>query len=186
MNKKLSVWFCSGLFAVGLLTAPQEVQADLNNGVTQGELAEILVVLTGLGADLPPNFTHLEAIAALTAAGISPLGGWNADRPVVLGDLAVVLVRALGVEGSVEDPTDPASYIALLIELGAPLETVGSAVTIVAPGGDAVRQSPNTGLGLGGPGPGGIAQRLVLGQDMTQIIAALPSIPVRPRPVTPD
>ena len=184
MKRKLSVWFCSGLIAIGLLSAPQEVQADLNNGVTQGELAEILVVLTGLIEYLPPNFTPLEAIAMLTASGISPLGGWNADRPVVLGDLAVVLVLALGIEGDVEDKDDPASYIALLVELGAPLGTVGSSVTIVTPGGDAVQQSSAAGLGL--EEDGGIAQRLVFGQDVSQLVKVLPSIPRRPRPVTPD
>lgn len=205
MKKKCVIVLMTALFAGGLLThAPAQDVPD--NGVTQGELAMILVNVLGLANDLPAGATEFDAIALLLARGIAPLDGWDAGRPVLLADLAVVLVRALDGEDEVENPDDPQSWITAAQSLGIDL----SSVTGAAGGADplaADEQIPpqlvvtpdppvdRVDAGMPVEVAGGVQGAQFVGawlpvslDDLIRVVRELPSpaVPPRPTPVTPD
>lgn len=204
MKKKCVIVLMTALFAGGMLThAPAQDVPD--NGVTQGELAMILVNVLGLANDLPAGATEFDAIALLLARGIAPLDGWDAERPVMLADLAVVLVRALGGEDEVENPDDPQSWITAAQSLGIDL----SSVTGAAGGGDPLTDDQELppqlvvppdpvdreDVGMPVEVAGGVQGAQYAGfwlpvslDDLIRIVRELPrpAVPPRPRPVTPD
>ena len=82
--------------------------------VTHAELAHRIVWMMGDELKIPARATGLDYEKYLSGKGIAPLGGWRHDELVSKGDLAVVTVRLLRLQGRVEDPADEAAYIALL------------------------------------------------------------------------
>jgi hypothetical protein len=94
---------------------------------TQGQVAWNLAKLLNL--NLPPAATAADAIAALTALGITPAGGWNVNAPATGNFMAALYtsVQAAVTTGAVS---------------GVSLGTLGNASAVVAAAG--------TGAGLSG------------------------------------
>jgi hypothetical protein len=84
---------------------------------------------------------------------------------VVLGDLAVTLVQALGAEADVVDPTDPQSYIDLLNDLGVSLTSVTGALGAMS---------------------GGPSFAFVTATQLEEILTSAAGVGRRPTAVTPD
>lgn len=119
---------------VGILTATMSFAAKPTEGqkVTYAQLAELLVKALGLADDLPAGATPQQMFDALMLNGISPAEGWTLDSEaeVSTGDLARVLVQALGGQDNVENPSDPKSWVDALKAMGysldSPSETMAS------------------------------------------------------------
>jgi hypothetical protein len=110
--------------------APAEEQAQL---VTEGEFAQWLVRVLGLSRFLPAAPTDLECFQILMQNGIMPRDGWQQDRPVTVGNLARVIVLALGKQAEVENPDDDDSWIAYLKSAGIDFGTIGEAIENLEP-----------------------------------------------------
>lgn len=108
--------------------APAEAQQ-----VTQAELAQQIVNVTGLARFLSSPATEQELFAVLLANGISPLNGWNTADPVTRQTLARVTVQAMGLADEVANPDDPEAWLAYLREIGVPIDTVGQALDNIGP-----------------------------------------------------
>jgi len=116
-----------------------KAQGDAGSAqVTQAELAQMLVNLTGLARFLPNPATPQELFSALMASGISPADGWQADTVVTKAVLARVVVQSMGLADQVENPDDPNSWVKLLVENGIPIDTVGEAVQGISPSAEPV------------------------------------------------
>ncbi len=183
MKNRWGTVIISGALAVMLMGAAVDVRAQNNNQVTQGELALMLINVMALHNEVEVPGSPLDAIRVLLLYGVAPSAGWDVDAPVVLADLAVVLVKALGAQDEVEDANDPAQCIAYLEGLGVPLDTVSGAVLIVPPRGDMPPGAEATDLDR--PDTEGLQRPLSL-RVVREIIVSVPVIPPRPRPVTPD
>ncbi len=121
---------------VGILTATMSFAAkpEAGQNVTYSQLAELLVKALGLLDSLPTAPTAQQMFDALTMNGISPAEGWTLDSEaeVSTGDLARVLVQALGREDDVENPSDPKSWIKALKAMGVSLDSMSSAMASVS------------------------------------------------------
>jgi len=115
------------------LTSAQAQDPATSAQVTQEELAQLLVNVTGLARFLPSPATAQENFAALLANGISPADGWVVGKVVTKADLARVTVQALGKADEIANPDDPNAWVAYLKENGIPIDTVGQAVDNVSP-----------------------------------------------------
>ncbi|MCS6771651.1 MAG: hypothetical protein NZ740_06450 [Kiritimatiellae bacterium] len=119
---------------VGVVRAQSDVggegQAQL---VTEGELAQWLVRVLGLSRFLPAAPTDLECFQILMQNGIMPKDGWQSNRPVTMGNLARVLVLALGKQGDIENPDDDESWISFLKSAGIDFGTIGEAMENLEP-----------------------------------------------------
>ncbi len=71
---------------------------DESKGITQGDLAIIIVRSAGLESELPIAPVKDDYITLLNSKGIRPLTGWDKNRMVVTGDFAAILVHALGLD----------------------------------------------------------------------------------------
>jgi hypothetical protein len=109
--------------------------------VTQGELAQMLVNVTGLFRFLPPNPTDSECVAILLQNRIAPADGWSIEKPVSRADLARVVVQAMHQESEVKNPDDPRSWINYLKGLGVPIDTVGESISNIKPSAQPVGQN---------------------------------------------
>ena len=206
MKKKLSVMLLVALVGAASLPPAGNVNAQEagGNSVTQGELALLLVNVLGLARDMPSMPTEQQAIRALLSNGIRPADGWQSGKVVVVSDLAVILVWALGEEGELDDPDDPEECIQYLTDRGIPMDTIGQAV-------GSVRRERDAGIGgdlIGvevsdplewhpDPLPGiedrvatgretGVGDRVVTLREVVEVVLAVPDIPPAPTAVTPD
>ena len=184
-----------GLLMLAMVVVPladTRAQEVSDNGITQGELAVMVVNLLGWSASMPAAPTTLDYIALLNANGIAPLDGWQPGELVVLADLVVVLVQALELEDQVEDPDNPESYVELLESLGVSFENIGVAMDNIGVRGgellepiaygDPLREPPmieSVTLILR-------SQRGVTLPEVVEVIDELPAVPRRPRRPTPD
>lgn len=110
------------------------VQAQNNEGgVSQGELAQILVKVLGLYRYLPANPTVQDAINLLVINKISPADGWEPNSVVTRAILARVIVQSLERQHEIADPDNPMSWINYLKERGVPLDRVSDTVDYVEP-----------------------------------------------------
>ena len=123
------------------------VVPDAPRLMNHGELAELLVRKLGLFRLMPANATPLDAMMILSQQGIFPspslkpteqnqTPGWKLDAKseVSLADLAVVIVRALGLEGKVQgDKNDPQNWLDVLKEIQVPVDSIGAAVGTTQP-----------------------------------------------------
>ncbi|MBN1917043.1 MAG: FecR domain-containing protein [Verrucomicrobia bacterium] len=87
-------------------------------GQSQGALAKAIVKMLGLEDRMDPNATDQDYANFLAAMGAFPIGGWRVGHVATEEDLAVVLVKMLGLLPEVDDPDDPEGYLALLRERG--------------------------------------------------------------------
>lgn len=136
--------------------------------MTQGEFARKLCEQMGLYRFLPANPSALDCMILLTQNGIfpslssiptpeNPNPGWNlaADAPLTVAEMAVLLVRAMGMEDTVQgDVADPANWLAVVANLQIPTDPAGalgatgflrdieSAIPIFALTGDALTARP--------------------------------------------
>lgn len=101
--------------------------------VTEGELAQWLVRVLGLARFLPAAPTDLECFQVLMQNGIMPKDGWQSNRPVTMGNLARILVLALGKQAEIENPEDDESWIGYLKSEGIDFGTIGEAVENLRP-----------------------------------------------------
>ncbi len=137
---------------------PQKSQQSEAKAVlmTHGELAQILVRKLGLYRLLPVNPTDMECMILLAQNGIfpsptlvpteqNPVPGWSLDpdKEVTLAELAVVLVRALRLEGKVQgDPADPQNWLNVLKDVQVPTDSIGAGVAALVPLSDVVEARP--------------------------------------------
>ncbi len=191
MRTKIGVGLLMLAMAAFPLAETQAQQAP-DNGITQGELAIMVVNLLGWSGSMPAAPTPLDHIALLGANSIAPLDGWQPGELVVLADLAVVLVQALGLQDQVESPNNPESYVALLESLGVSFENIGAALdNIDVQGGELLEP-----IAYGDPlrEPPMIesvtmilrSQRPITLPEIVEIVEELPGVPPRPPRPTPD
>lgn len=86
--------------------------------IKQGDAAVVLAKRLGLFHSMTENPSPDSAMQLLSARGITPPGGWDADASMTAGDTARLLVQALGLEGELSEAQiasdDPQAYIDLL------------------------------------------------------------------------
>jgi hypothetical protein len=137
---------CAAVFAVPTVTVAAEGEGQ-SEMMSQGELAQLLVKKLGLLPYLPPNPSDLECVMVLSQNGIfpsptltpteqNPTPGWNLDpnTKVTLAELAVLLVRALGLESSVQgDKADAQNWLNVLQGVNVPTDTVEGGVQALIP-----------------------------------------------------
>ncbi|MDF3127836.1 hypothetical protein P0Y35_01375 [Kiritimatiellaeota bacterium B1221] len=89
-------------------------------GLTQGQAAVIIARKLGLFSNEATAATQASAIQMLTARGVAPQGGWDAGAMLTPGELARLLVKALGLEVELAEAQiageDTQPYVDLLIE----------------------------------------------------------------------
>ncbi|MBU4461396.1 MAG: hypothetical protein KJ579_12570 [Verrucomicrobia bacterium] len=139
---------CAAVFAAPTVVAAADAApAGQDERMSQGELAQLLVRKLGLLRFLPPNPSDLECIMILSQNGVfpspnlapteqNPTPGWNADPSVqvTLADLAVVLVRAMRLEETVQgDKNDPQNWLNALQAVNVPTDTVEGGVQVLRP-----------------------------------------------------
>ena len=129
----VSCVFVAGSLPSVLAAEKTSKRASKSDQVTQGEFASMLVNVLGLSRFLGANPSVHESFAALLENGISPVTGWQADKVVTRGDLARVIVQALGEEEEIKNPKDPKSWIMHLEKKGISIDTVGSSLTGLKP-----------------------------------------------------
>lgn len=87
---------------------------------TQGQAAVILARRLGLFHSETGAPTQARAIQLLSARNVAPNAGWEADEELPAGDLARILVAALGLDGELSEDQladdDDQPFIDLLIE----------------------------------------------------------------------
>ncbi len=189
--------------AVGFSTAFAQGEADVpkNDTVTHGQLARMLVQKLGLTRVLPANPSDFECIMMLAQNGIypsptlkpteqNPAPGWSLDpeAKVTLADLAVVLVRALGLTDKVEgDVADVQNWVNVLRNLQIPHETVTGGLAEVKP-----LDQVLTALPLFQMSPDPLTKRYIPESDALMLVGILTfpnlhvPVPAKPKPVTPN
>ncbi len=194
------------VLAVAMLSpqAPAQTPQNENEEVRQGELALLLVNVLGLYRFLPAAPSEQEAVAVLLANGIAPANGWELNRPVVLADLAEIIVKSIDRAHEVENPDDPQSWIDLLNSIDVPIDTIGLALNNVEPAPEPI--SGNVFMSTVTTDP--LKKRTFFGQpdeidmgadvaylyserpvtlpEVEEVVRRVPDVPRRPRPVTPD
>ncbi len=112
--KKRSIAFiaiCAFLFTISAF-APANAQyvslGSLNEPrpIKQGNLAAILVTGMGLEARLPVAPSSADYTRLLDKEGVRPLGGWAPNKELTTGDLAVILVYAIGADRKLASPEE--------------------------------------------------------------------------------
>lgn len=126
MKKILAIYLAAGMAAT--MAFAQESGSE---GVTQAQLAEVLVRALGLVDTLPNPASDQQRFAALMQNGICPDGGWTAGQVLTKKDLVKILVQALGAEDEVENPEDPASWMAVLEAHGIDPSSLGDQATVM-------------------------------------------------------
>lgn len=191
------------LWAGGSQAAQEGGMAGLTRGVTQAELAQMLVNVLGLARFLPPSPSGIECIQVLMDNNISPWDGWKPEELVRLNDLARVIVQAMKRQSEVENPDDPQSYIDFLNSIGVSIGTVGEAVDTLEPLAEPVAPHVIQLAATTDPlkkGKTGEPDETEYGTDMefvagmrpvsyaeaVRVIREAEFVPSRKRPVTPD
>jgi len=108
-------------------------EAGADELMTEGQLAELLINILGLASMLPPNPQMADQIAILEQNGISPKDGWNPENLVTIGNLARIMVQAMGDADKVEDPDSDKSWVDYLKSIGVEFGTVEDAIDQMDP-----------------------------------------------------
>src|SRR5690606_12774847 len=93
-------------------------EASEDELMTEGQLAEMLINVLGLASMLPPNPQVNDQVALLLQNGIAPKDGWNPENLVTIGNLARIMVQAMGDASKVENPESDASWVDYLKSIG--------------------------------------------------------------------
>ncbi len=133
MKRKLGIGILAAFVGMAAIMPHHVAYADQPDEVTQGELALLLVNMLGLYRFLPAAPTEQEAIAVLLANRIAPEAGWQPNQPVVLADLARLIVQSLDRSHEVPDPANPQSWIDFLASIDVPIDTIGLSVSQLEP-----------------------------------------------------
>ena len=126
-----------------------EPAAENEAGLTQGQAAVLIARRLGLFKSSSAAPTQASAIQVLSARGVSPKGGWDAVAVLTPGQLARLLVQALGLEQELSEAQiagdDAQPYIDLLIEkFGVDVSQIGTGAALA----NAVPRK-NKGAGIG-------------------------------------
>ncbi|MCB1194896.1 FecR domain-containing protein [bacterium] len=92
------------LTAVSIVLMPAQSafsQAAGDAPVTQGEFAKYLVRALGMEGNLPIGANTYEYINLLERQGITPPGGYEAEKPLNKKDMAYMMMKATGLENKV-------------------------------------------------------------------------------------
>lgn len=111
--------------------SPDQAEAPEADFMTEDQLAEALVNVLGLATLLPPNPPMGDRLGILMQNGIMPRDGWNPDNVVTVGNLARILVQAMGQQQYVENPEDDASWVNYLASVGIVFGTIDEALDAV-------------------------------------------------------
>jgi hypothetical protein len=116
MHKRMKQWIAIALSGLTVALATFAFAED--KPMTQGEAAVVLAQRLGLGNSTTKPLTPGEAVRLLMENKISPFGGWQLAEPLLVRDLARVLVQALGRANQIpaeerENP-DSSAYVDLL------------------------------------------------------------------------
>lgn len=180
--KKLWILLLIAVMSSTMATPVPAAKAEPSTVVTHQELGNILVQLLGLNQVLPANPSDHEVFSALLRNGISPQGGWTLDQKVTRGDLARVVVQALGLEDEVKNPSDPNAWILVAKANGVPIDTVSQATGFVPTVRDSGNVIPNFGLSVDPLNRGTIASEIpdpALGLTIEEVRAVLSEVVVR-------
>ncbi len=157
-------------------------------GLTQGQAAVIIARRLGLFNVAASAATQASAIQLLSGRGVAPEGGWNADTLLTPGQLARLLVQALGLEDELSEAqiagTDNQPYIDLLIEkYGVDVSELGTAAEVAGavPGdnglndpADESNKDPLVSSPLSGPGDDSEPESIPVSQsDLEATLAAI-------------
>jgi hypothetical protein len=153
MNNRIRILFAT-LFTTGLLLASFPAHAQESEpaaadetaetqGISQGDFAVKFATKIGLWAGISRPLTPSKAISLLTEIGVSPFGGWDAEKLMTPGDLARMIVQALDeldeIEEAEQDNPETTAYIDFLkrrYDLDIPVVDVSAA--------DVVGKGPTT------------------------------------------
>jgi hypothetical protein len=91
MQKRSIVFLCGVTFLLY-----SQINAQKDDLLTQAEFVHIIVRALGLQDQLPVAATLSDKIELLELLGYVPPGGWQLERALTKGDVAVVLVQILG------------------------------------------------------------------------------------------
>lgn len=116
-----------------LALSPAVWAAAEKEQVTQGELAQILVNVLGLGRFLPASPTVYECAEVCAINGIQPKDGWNVEKAVTKADLARVIVLAMKRGDEVKNPENDKSWVDFLASLGVNIDSIGQATDSLRP-----------------------------------------------------
>lgn len=112
---------------------PDSQVAKKSESASQMQLAKLLVQKMGLYRYLPDFPTNLDMITTLVRFGVEPKGGWVVAEPLTVGVMAQTIVQAMGLDSEVENPSDPASWIAVLQANGVEMKSVSTATSDIRP-----------------------------------------------------
>ena len=85
------------LLLVSLLIFSQLI-AQNDAQLTQADFVNMLIKALGLEDELGVTATMMDKVNKLRELGYAPLGGWEPERPLLKGDVAVVLAQILGID----------------------------------------------------------------------------------------
>ncbi len=128
--KKMGLIMLAVTVCLTFSVIPVRAEAE---GVTQGELSQLLVKVLGLYRFLPANPSDRDCFTVLLANKIQPAAGWDAEAIVTKADLARLVVQSMERQHEVENPEDPMSWIKFLESYGVPLLRVNETVEYLEP-----------------------------------------------------
>ncbi len=145
MKTMIGVLVAGLIFSVAAAPVAFGQQEGEGAKFTQGDLAQLLVRKLGLSRQMPASPTNFECIVMLSQNGIwpsptlkptdaNPTPGWDEEAEVTAEDMAVILVRALGLVDKVEgDVADIANWINVLKNVEVEYTPEGGALNVVRP-----------------------------------------------------
>jgi hypothetical protein len=118
MEKKSIIFLCGVILP--LLLASFLVYSQINTHkdgpVTQAEFADMIIRALGLEERLPVPAGFSDKTELLEYLGYVPPGGWELERKLTKGDVAVVLAQILGVAAPVG--AEQGYYVQALVDRG--------------------------------------------------------------------
>ena len=125
---------CAVILGVAWLSTLSAVAQDNQQTTTEVPQAELArLMCQTLGISMPVTASPMDYCMALMNQGISPAGGWSPNTSVTVYDLARLALQASHQTDSVQNPSDPQSWVNAAVSLGIPVNTVSSATKPMAP-----------------------------------------------------
>jgi hypothetical protein len=94
------VFLCGVVFLLLLVSffVYSQINAQKDKPATQAEFVDIIIRALGLEERLPVAATLSHKVELLRNLGYAPPGGWQLEKMLTKGDVAVVLAQILGVD----------------------------------------------------------------------------------------